>query len=198
MPRIGTLGKLGHEPRRKPAATRPSPPPSAGDAQAEQAAEPRCSGPTRYQSTVHLVQNTFAGLSAGSILVLLALGLSIIFGLMGVINMAHGEFMMVGAFTTYVVSEGFKHLPPACVRLLPDRGRPGGVPRRGHRRVALSKWLVIRHLYGRPLETLLATWGVGLILIQAVREPVRRQPLRHPAAAGWKAASSLPRTCRCR
>ena len=58
------------------------------------------------------VQDTFAGLSLGSILVLLALGLSIIFGLMGVINMAHGEFMMIGAFTTYVVSEFFRaHFP---------------------------------------------------------------------------------------
>src|SRR5207244_2848290 len=79
----------------------------------EKAAAPALAKAERRQTGIHFVQNTFFGLSAGSILVLLALGLSIIFGLMGVINMAHGEFMMLGAFTTYLVSEGFKHLPPA-------------------------------------------------------------------------------------
>jgi urea transport system permease protein len=122
----------------------------------------------RYQSEVHFIQNTFAGLSAGSILVLLALGLSIIFGLMGVINMAHGEFMMVGAFTTYVVAEAFKAYMPGAYGWYLLAAIPaafivaGGVG-------FIVEWLVIRHLYGRPLETLLATWGVGLFLIQAVR-----------------------------
>ncbi|MDB5299795.1 MAG: Urea transporter permease subunit UrtB, partial [Phycisphaerales bacterium] len=122
----------------------------------------------RYQTEVHFVQNTFAGLSAGSILVLLALGLSIIFGLMGVINMAHGEFMMVGAFTTYVVAEAFKaHLPGAydyyLLAAIPAAFIVAGAVG------FVVEWLVIRHLYGRPLETLLATWGIGLFLIQAVR-----------------------------
>ncbi|MDB5357940.1 MAG: urea transporter permease [Phycisphaerales bacterium] len=122
----------------------------------------------RYQTEVHFIQNTFAGLSAGSILVLLALGLSIIFGLMGVINMAHGEFMMVGAFTTYVVAEAFKAYLPGAYDYYLLAAIPaafivaGGVG-------FIVEWLVIRHLYGRPLETLLATWGIGLFLIQAVR-----------------------------
>jgi urea transport system permease protein len=115
------------------------------------------------------LQNTFAGLSAGSILVLLALGLSIIFGLMGVINLAHGEFMMVGAYTAYVVSESFKaYLPPGAFDYFYLVALPlsflvaGGVG-------VLCEYLVIRHLYGRPIETLLATWGISLLLIQTAR-----------------------------
>ncbi len=85
-----------------------------GDQPLRAAASKSLDSAKSYQARVHFIQNTFAGLSLGSILVLMALGLSIIFGLMGVINMAHGEFMMVGAFTTYVVSAFFKaHLPPA-------------------------------------------------------------------------------------
>jgi len=122
----------------------------------------------RYQTEVRLIEYTFAGLSLGSILVLLALGLSIIFGLMGVINMAHGEFMMVGAFTTYVVSESFKHLPPAYYDYYLIAAIPAAFLVAGTIGFA-CEWLIIRHLYGRPLETLLATWGVGLVLVQAVR-----------------------------
>ncbi|HMB95006.1 MAG TPA: urea ABC transporter permease subunit UrtB, partial [Tepidisphaeraceae bacterium] len=126
-------------------------------------------GGQRYQGFVHIISNTFAGLSLGSILVLLALGLSIIFGLMGVINMAHGEFMMVGAFTTFVVSEWFKHLPPSFYSYYPIAAVPAAFLV-----AAILGWLcetlVIRHLYGRPLETLLATWGVSLILIQLARQ----------------------------
>jgi urea ABC transporter permease protein UrtB len=121
-----------------------------------------------HQTRIHFVQNTFAGTSLGSILVLLALGLSIIFGLMGVINMAHGEFMMVGAFTTYVVSEAFKKYAPGAYDWYILAAIPaaflvaGGIG-------WLCEVLVIRHLYGRPLETLLATWGIGIILIQTAR-----------------------------
>jgi urea transport system permease protein len=122
-----------------------------------------------YQSTVRFVHHTFAGLSLGSILILMALGLSIIFGLMGVINMAHGEFMMVGAFTAFVVCEFFKnHLPPSMfdyyfIVALPAAFLVAGTV--GY----LCEALIIRHLYGRPLETLLATWGISLILIQTAR-----------------------------
>src|SRR6185436_8026793 len=80
---------------------------ACGDTELLNAAEPPLRTADHYQTFVRIVQNTFAGVSAGSILVLLALGLSIVFGLMGVINMAHGEFMMLGAFATYVVSEWF-------------------------------------------------------------------------------------------
>ena len=90
-----------------------------------------------YQTKVRFAENTFAGFHSASILVLLALGLSIIFGLMGVINMAHGEFMMVGAFATWGVSEWFKVHMPGGIRLLPDRGHPRRIPRLGYGRMAL-------------------------------------------------------------
>jgi urea transport system permease protein len=121
-----------------------------------------------YQSRISFVQDTFAGLSAGSILVLLALGLSIIFGLMGVINMAHGEFMMIGAFTTYVVSKFFSAHFPGIYDWYPVVAIPAAFLVAGFAGF-ICEGLVIRHLYGRPLETLLATWGIGMILIQAAR-----------------------------
>lgn len=115
-----------------------------------------------------LLDSLFSGISIGAVLLIAALGLAIVFGLMGVINMAHGEIMMLGAYTTFVVQNGFKQLGEqwfatyiffaiplaflvtAAVGLILERG-------------------VIRFLYGRPLETLLATWGVSLILQQFVR-----------------------------
>jgi urea transport system permease protein len=121
-----------------------------------------------YQTKVRFAESTFAGLSLASILVLLALGLSIIFGLMGVINMAHGEFMMVGAFATWGVSEWFKsHMPGAFEYYL-----IAAIPA-AFLASATVGWLcevlVVRHLYGRPLDTLLATWGIGLFLIWLAR-----------------------------
>jgi len=113
-------------------------------------------------------QNAWYGLSLGSVLLLAAIGLAITFGVMGVINMAHGEMVMLGAYTTFVVQEVIRARNPAlfdyslaiaiplaflvagCVGILIERG-------------------IIRFLYGRPLETLLATWGLSLILQQAVR-----------------------------
>ncbi|RZM83002.1 branched-chain amino acid ABC transporter permease [Leptolyngbya iicbica LK] len=115
-----------------------------------------------------LLGGLFNGVSIGAVLLIVALGLAIVFGLMGVINLAHGELMMLGAYTTYVVQNGaaaigggaleiyflvalpIAFLVAASVGLLLERG-------------------VIRHLYGRPLETLLATWGVSLILRQFIR-----------------------------
>jgi urea transport system permease protein len=140
----------------------------SGDSAVHRDAVKALSAAESRQTRIHFVQNTFAGTSLGSILVLLALGLSIIFGLMGVINMAHGEFMMVGAFTTYVVSEGFKRYSPGAYEWYLLAAIPaaflvaGGIG-------WLCEVLVIRHLYGRPLETLLATWGIGIILIQTAR-----------------------------
>ena len=122
-----------------------------------------------YQWKVRVVHHTFAGLSLGSILVLLALGLSIIFGLMRVINLAHGEFMMVGAYTAYVVAEFFKAYIPASifdyyfVLALPLAFLVTGLVG------MFCEFAVIRHLYGRPIETLLATWGISLLLIQTAR-----------------------------
>jgi urea transport system permease protein len=123
----------------------------------------------RYQYWIKLVQNLFSGLSLGSILILMALGLAVIFGLMGVINMAHGEFMMLGAFTAYVVCEGFKrYLPPGFFNYYFLCAVPAAFLLSACAGW-LCEWALIRHLYGRPLETLLATWGLSLVLIQAVR-----------------------------
>jgi urea transport system permease protein len=110
----------------------------------------------------------FTGLSLGSVLLLVALGLAITYGLMGVINMAHGELMMIGAYATYVVQNLFKaHLPgwfdAYLLAAVPCAFLAAALVG------ALLERLVLRHLYGRPLETLLATWGISLILMQAVR-----------------------------
>ena len=110
------------------------------------------------------VETLFFGLSMGSVLVLAAIGLAITFGVMGVINMAHGELMMLGAYTTYVV----QLLIPNAI----DWSVPVAIPTAfvvaGLTGILLER-LVIRFLYGRPLETLLATFGVSLILQQTVR-----------------------------
>jgi urea transport system permease protein len=116
-----------------------------------------------------LYDTLFNGLAIGSVLVLAALGLAVVFGLMGVINMAHGELMMIGAYTTFVVQNLFKSGPlealfPAYILL----AIPAAFLVSGLFGLLLEK-TVIRRLYGRPLETLLATWGVSLILQQLVR-----------------------------
>ena len=129
------------------------------------------------------LETLFFGLSLGSVLVLAAIGLAITFGVMGVINMAHGELMMLGAYTTYVVQQAMPNhiglsifvaiplafLVSACVGMLIERG-------------------VVRFLYGRPLETLLATFGVSLILQQVVRDvfSANNRPVETPA---WMAGS---------
>ncbi len=110
----------------------------------------------------------FAGLSLFSVFLLMALGLAIIFGQMGVINMAHGEFMILGAYVTYMTSQVFTtYLPSlfaiyffvAVVLAFCVAGALG----------MLVEWALIRHLYRRPLDTLLATWGLSLILQQVYR-----------------------------
>ncbi len=108
----------------------------------------------------------FAGVSLGSILLLAALGLAITYGVMGVINMAHGELIMIGAYTTYVVQGFFKDTNLFNFYLL--AAVPAAFVVSGLVGMALER-SVIRWLYGRPLETLLATWGISLILIQGVR-----------------------------
>jgi urea transport system permease protein len=111
----------------------------------------------------------FNGLAIGSVLVLAALGLAVVFGLMGVINMAHGELMMIGAYTTFVVQNLFKNGPlEALFPVYILVAIPAAFVVSGLFGLLLEK-TVIRRLYGRPLETLLATWGVSLILQQFVR-----------------------------
>ena len=106
----------------------------------------------------------FNGLSEGSILLLIAVGLAFTFGLMGVINMAHGEFIMVGAYVTYVLQQTLRGHPSFVLLLgLPVGALVGGGLG------WLLEWTLVRFLYGRPLDTLLATWGVSLLLQQAAR-----------------------------
>ncbi len=110
----------------------------------------------------------FYGLSLGSVLLLAALGLAITFGLMGVINMAHGEMLMIGAYATYVMQGIFRSYFPDALDAYILAAVPAAFIFSGLVGIALER-TVIRHLYGRPLETLLTTWGISLILIQFVR-----------------------------
>ena len=111
----------------------------------------------------------FQGISLGSILLLAAMGLAITFGVMGVINMAHGEMIMLGAYSTFVVQELFRaFLPPSVFDLCLIAAIPVAFMVAASAGMAMER-SVIRYLYNRPLETLLATWGISLILQQAVR-----------------------------
>jgi urea transport system permease protein len=110
----------------------------------------------------------FSGISLGSILLLVALGLAITYGLMGVINMAHGELMMIGAYATYVVQGTFQKYLPGAFDWYLLASVPVSFMASALVGVALER-SVIRFLYGRPLETLLATWGISLMLMQLVR-----------------------------
>ncbi len=121
----------------------------------------------RIESKKNLFKNIetlFFGLSLGSVLVLAAIGLAITFGVMGVINMAHGELIMIGAYTTFVIQQ----LMPNNISLSIIVAIPTAFLVTAMVGIAMER-LVIRHLYGRPLETLLATFGISLILQQAVR-----------------------------
>ena len=110
----------------------------------------------------------FSGASLGSILLLAALGLAITYGLMGVINMAHGEMLMIGAYATYGVQTLFRTYSPQWFDWYLLAALPVAFAASALVGMVLER-SVIRHLYGRPLETLLATWGISLILIQSVR-----------------------------
>jgi urea transport system permease protein len=115
-----------------------------------------------------IAARVFSGVSLGTILLLAALGLAITYGLMGVINMAHGELIMIGAYATYVVQNMFRQQWPGAFDFYPLVAVPAAFAVSAGVGVVLER-TVIRHLYGRPLETLLATWGLSLILIQTVR-----------------------------
>ncbi len=114
------------------------------------------------------LQNAWYGVSLGSVLLLAAIGLAITFGVMGVINMAHGEMVMLGAYTTYVVQEVIRTRYPGLFDYSLAIALPLAFGVSGLVGIAIERG-IIRFLYGRPLETLLATWGVSLILQQAVR-----------------------------
>jgi urea transport system permease protein len=114
------------------------------------------------------IGNLFYGASLGSVLLLAALGLAITFGLMGIINMAHGELLMIGAYTTYVCQLLFRQFLPSAVDLYLLAALPAAFLVAAAVGIALER-TVIRWLYGRPLETLLCTWGISLVLMQLVR-----------------------------
>jgi urea transport system permease protein len=113
-------------------------------------------------------QNLWYGLSLGSVLLLAAIGLAITFGVMGVINMAHGEMVMLGAYTTFVIQEIFRAHAPAWFDVSIVVAIPAAFLVAGLFGIAIERG-IIRFLYGRPLETLLATWGLSLVLQQLVR-----------------------------
>ncbi len=114
------------------------------------------------------LQNTWYGLSLGSVLLLAAIGLAITFGVMGVINMAHGEMVMLGAYTTFVVQQVIRAHNPALFDYSLAIAIPLAFLVAGFVGILIERG-IIRFLYGRPLETLLATWGLSLILQQGVR-----------------------------
>lgn len=124
-------------------------------------------GLLKYEQSQKLysgIKTAFFGLSLGSVLVLAGIGLAITFGVMGVINMAHGELIMIGAYTTYVIQQLMpNHIGASLFVAIPAAFIISGLVG------ILIERTVIRHLYGRPLETLLATFGLSLILQQAVR-----------------------------
>ncbi|WP_367318870.1 urea ABC transporter permease subunit UrtB [Streptomyces sp. HUAS ZL42] len=111
-----------------------------------------------------ILNQSFTGISIGAVLLLIALGLTLTFGQMGVINMAHGEFIMAGAYTTYVLQKSISSAGVSLLVALPVAFVVAGAMG------ALLEWLLIRRLYTRPLDTLLVTWGVSLMLQQLARD----------------------------
>ncbi|MER5469034.1 urea ABC transporter permease subunit UrtB [Streptomyces sp. NPDC002935] len=111
-----------------------------------------------------ILGQVFTGVSIGAVLLLIALGLSLTFGQMNVINMAHGEFIMAGAYTTYVLQKSISGAGMSLIVALPVAFLVSGALG------ALLEWLLIRRLYLRPLDTLLVTWGVALMLQQLARD----------------------------
>ena len=126
------------------------------------------SGITASRAAWSVAQNVWYGVSLGSVLLLAAIGLAITFGVMGVINMAHGEMVMLGAYTTFVVQNGIRAAAPQLSDWSLAVALPAAFLVAGGVGLLIERG-IIRFLYGRPLETLLATWGVSLILQQAVR-----------------------------
>ena len=138
----------------------------------------------RRLTYIEIGVNLFQGLSLGSVLLLAAIGLAVTFGVMGVINMAHGEMIMLGAYTTFVVQELFRaFLPASLFDLYLVVSVPAAFLVAGLIGVLLER-TIIRFLYGRPLETLLATWGISLMLQQLVRS-IFGAPNKEVANPSW-------------
>ena len=157
--------------------------PAEADAAVRDAAVEALKGIESWRTFYGVIETLFFGLSLGSVLVLAGIGLAITFGVMGVINMAHGELMMIGAYCVYVVQQAMPQSIGSSVLIAIPlafiiSGLMGVLIERG----------VVRFLYGRPLETLLATFGISLILQQLVRDifSPNNRPVETPA---WMAGS---------
>ncbi|WP_264784289.1 urea ABC transporter permease subunit UrtB, partial [Gluconacetobacter azotocaptans] len=135
----------------------------------------------------NLGQQVFYGLSLGSVLLLAAMGLAITFGVMGIINMAHGELVMLGAYTTYLTQKTLTAVAPGLAAFSLPLAVPVAFLVCGAAGMLIERGL-IRFLYGRPLETLLATWGLSLVLQQAVRSLFGPTNVA-VATPGWLAGS---------
>jgi urea transport system permease protein len=165
---VATLrSRLGSEVRNRLAAlveTAADGTPAESDTRVRKAAAEAIAGIDSSRRFYSTIETLFFGLSLGSVLVLVAIGLAITFGVMGVINMAHGELMMLGAYTTYVVQLLMPHhLGASIVVAIPAAFLVTALVG------IVIEQTIIRFLYGRPLETLLATFGVSLLLQQLVR-----------------------------
>jgi len=157
---------------------------SEPDSEVKAAAAKAISAIATKLAFVDVAANLFQGLSLGSVLLLAAIGLAITFGVMGVINMAHGEMIMLGSYTAYMVQEAFRAwAPPDWIGLYLIVALPVAFLFTALVGIALERGL-IRFLYGRPLETLLSTFGISLILQQAVRS-VFGAPNKEVANPAW-------------
>jgi urea transport system permease protein len=154
----------------------------------------KADGLDSHYAWLQRVQNLFSGISLGSILILVSLGLAIVYGLAGIINMAHGEFLMIGAYATYCVELFFNnvlHLQDSnwfFIAAMPVSFIAAGLMG------LFLEWLIIRRLYARPLESLLATWGVSLMLIQTARTifgDLTAVKLPDMLAGGWQVSPHL-------
>lgn len=133
------------------------------------------------------IMQVFNGISLFAILMLMAIGLAIVFGLMGVINMAHGELMALGAYMTYVTARAFEHWAPGWMNVYLFVAIPFAFAVTFALGYLLERWF-IRFLYNRPLDTLLATWGLSLILQQGYRSIFGAQEVSVPLAS-WLAGA---------
>jgi len=168
------------------------------DASVRQVAEKSLASIQFRVTLMGFVANLFQGLSLGSVLLLAAIGLAVTFGVMGVINMAHGEMIMLGAYTTFAVQQLFRALlPPDLVDLYLVAAIPAAFVVTALVGMGLERG-VIRFLYGRPLETMLATWGISLVLQQVVRQifGATNMEVANPAwmTGGWELAGGFTLT----
>jgi urea transport system permease protein len=171
--------------------------PAEPDAEVRAAAEETLKAIEQGLAFNGFLANIFQGISLGSVLLLAAIGLAITFGVMGVINMAHGEMVMIGAYTTFVVQEVFRATFPGAFDYSLLVAVPAAFVVTGVIGIGIER-SIIRFLYGRPLETLLATWGLSLMLQQAVRTifgPTNRD-VGNPAwmSGAWEVAGGLTLT----